>query len=374
MKTQLFVSLLLTASAAVFTGCAADDAAAEAAPDHVAPIVPRAASSADDASAADDSGYVLDGMVGQVGGRPLYADRALEPIADRLAALGRQLPPGEFRPRAQELIHKRLQEMVTNSLILGEAERSLSQREQQAVRYYLQTQREELLRRHGRGSVALAEASLQEQTGQGLEQTLEDRRHEFIVQRHLQQHLIPRINVSRRDVERYYRDHQDEFNPPASRTLRLIRVETAEQAQAVRQRLEQGESFAEVAASDVNTFLASAGGMMGEVEGDQVLQNDKLNQAMLELDEDEYAGPVEGENGHSFVYVEELDRPESKTLQEAQLEIRDRLRGRQYRTLSERYRQRLYEEARLDSLEEMTRALLEIAMNRYAAPATADAR
>ena len=68
--------------------------------------------------------YTVDAMVGQVNGKPIYASTVFESIFEQLAALGRSLPRAEFRQRAGQLIEARLGQIVTDALILGEAESS----------------------------------------------------------------------------------------------------------------------------------------------------------------------------------------------------------------------------------------------------------
>lgn len=317
------------------------------------------------ASLDDRPSYVLDAMVGQVNGRPIYADTILDPIEPQLQALARQVGPGEFRQRATQLIEATVRQIVLDALILGEAERDLSDRERAGLQGMVLRHREELLRQYGQGSLSLTEHNLQQATGKSLEQTLEEYRQKVLVSRYLANNLRPKINVTRWDIERYYRDHQDEFNPKASRVLRLIRVQNDEEAQRVREML-QTRPFEEVALDKINLYKPAQGGLMDATQGTAVFDNDAMNQALAELGEGEWAGPFQLSGRPVFVFVEELTEAKSIPLKEAQPIIERRLRENQFRQLTDDYNRRLFEQGSFEPLPQMVDRLVQIALARYA--------
>lgn len=341
------------------------DAQAEVTTEPAAPTT-TAATEEPSAAPAPRAGHAIDAMIGQVNGKAIYANNAFEAIEDQLIALGRSLPPTEFRQRAAELIVGRLQQLVTDALILGEAERDLSAPEQAGLFQYLKQQREELIRFWGRGSIAVAEDNLVRHTSRSLDETLQDTREQMLVQRYLRQELFPQINVSRKQIERYYHDHKDTYAPPASRTIRLIRVKDPEIADRVDRILAKGKPFAEVAARSFNLYHADEGGLMSErAVGDEVFGEEGLNQAMLALQPGEHSPRQQALGGYAWVYVETIDRETHRSLRDAQLEIDSILRRQQFQALTERYRRELYETGSYNSIESMSLALIEIAMNRY---------
>ena len=316
--------------------------------------------------AGDDPRYPVDAMVGQVNGRPIFARRVLAPLSEDLARLGEQLPQPIFREQAAELIAGRLDQIVTEALILAEAERDLTRRERQGVAHMVREQERELIRRHGRGSRALADATLLERTGQNLQQTLREFREEIIVREHMRKHLHPRINVTRRHIQRHYEQHRETYHPPARRTLRVILVGDATEAAAVTERLDAGEPFADIAADEsLNAYRPHDAGEL-TVTGDNSLAHAALNDALAELDPGEHVGPIAGGESYWFLALEEIEQPPSRTLREAQLEIQHRLRREQFDRLSRNYRQQLYETGSYNPIPEMADALLEIAVTRYA--------
>ena len=317
---------------------------------------------------------VLDALVGQINGQPVYADDLLLDLDAQLAALGRRLEPPVFRQRAAELIDATLRERLVNALILGEAERGLSEQQQGAVRYMVSERREDLLRRHGRGSLAVARKTLLEETGLSLDETLRQYRDALITDNHVRENLNARINVSRRDVERFYRENLATFQPPVTRDLELIWVDDAETAEAVQARLDAGEAFAEVAA-DPATGNAWAGGLMTTIPGDEPFGRPEVDAAVAGLlEEGAWAGPIPQPNpdadGERFWFVEAaaVDAPPRRSLLEAQAAIEQTLRERQFVRLRERFIDRLLREGSHTPVEQMANAVLRIAVNRYSAP------
>lgn len=309
--------------------------------------------------------YAVAGMVGQVNGQAIYADHVFKPMSDQLKALAKQLPSDQFMQRAQQLIENRLQQMVADRLILGRASRDLSKGERQGLDHYVHEHREMLIRKYGRGSLPIAKQQIKQQTGKSLQQTIEDFRDEVIVQRYLHQKLVPRINVTRRDVRRYYHNHYQQFHPPTERTIRLIRVITDASAKKIEQMLDAGTPFKTVAANPLNSYNADDAGKMGEQQGDHVFQG-ALNDAMLKLKAGQYAGPIDFKGGKWFIYIEKMTTPKSQSLRDVQLQIERQLRDEQFRMLSAQYRQKLFANGSYNNIDQMTKQLLQIAIDRYA--------
>ena len=175
-----------------------------------------------EAGPEDEAVLPVAGLVGQIAGQPIYAHHVLAPLEAELASLGRRQPRATFRTRARALILQRIQGLVQDRLVLDEAERSLTAAERGGLDRFVELQRRDLVRRFGRGSEVLADRTLRTQTGNTLEQTLRDDRERLIVITYRRRSIEPLVNVTRRDVERYYRDHEETFNPPDRRTVRVI--------------------------------------------------------------------------------------------------------------------------------------------------------
>lgn len=314
-----------------------------------------------------DTDYLLDAMVGSVNGRPIYAATIIEPIDPQLRALASRRSVGEFRQQAQQLIDARLQQIVTDTLIYGEAERDLSAKELPGLRQMLQDYREKLIREQGEGSLMKAERTILQEQGITLDQAIENRRQEVVVRRYMQRKIAPKIVVTRRDIERFYQDNYDRFNPPPTRVVRLIATNSADAAAKVQQRLAAGESFEEVAQDEeLNGYSPAEGGLWGEVVGEEPFGNASVNEALVQLDEGEHSGPIAiNENSTWFLFIEEIKAEPSLSLREAQVKINRLLREQQFRYFSEQERLRLMKQGNYNSVEQMSARLLDIVMSRY---------
>lgn len=314
--------------------------------------------------------YTVDAMVGQVNGESVYASEVLNPIDGQLRALSQSVRPREFVEQASRLVRGQLDQVVLDRLILAEAEAQLSLDEQARLRMIMADIRAELVRKHGQGSAELADGVLQEKTGFGLDQTLRRERQKLLIGTYQQRHVMPKIDVSRADIEREYESNLEMYRPHPARTVRMIVVADAETAGAVEQALNDGQSFAEVAADDtVNTYKPSDAGLFAEGLTDtEVFGEAQLNEAVASLGAGEFAGPMTlGDNRQAWLCVETIERREARSLQDAQMEIEQRLRQRQLQLLTMQERRRLMAEGSYDPIGRMASEVMEILRDRYLA-------
>ena len=306
----------------------------------------------------------VEAMVGQIAGQPIYAHRVLDGLEPQLESLGGRLPRSQFRQQAGALIQQQVSGLISSALIQAAAERNLSDRQKAGLDYFIQYRREELLRKYGQGSLALAQRNIEEATGVSLDQTLRDIRTQAMIVSYLDRNLKPLINVSRRDIERYYREHYDEFNPPTKRQIQLIYADSNEDAAYFEQQLNDGVEFAELAASERNDYRGKATSL--PVESNQGMFGPAIDPAVQELAQGEWVGPLANRGQQWFIYVAELDQPQRRTLFEAQVDIERSLRSQQEFLLQKELEQKLMREASFTDVMQMTEAVLDIALARYA--------
>ena len=322
--------------------------------------------SGDETSKGDsDTDYLLDAMVGSVNGQAVYASEIFEEIDPQLRALAASQSVPEFRQLSEQLINARLQQMVTDTLIYGEATRDLSARELPGLRRMLADYREQLIREEGEGSQMRAERRLLDERGQTLDQAVQARREELVVRRYMQRKVTPKIVVTRRDIERYYQDNYDQFNPPPKRVVRLIVVDSPELASQVTARLAAGEDFETLAGEELNKYSRDQGGLWGEVEGDEPFGNEKVNAALASLTTGQHTAAITVNNQYWFLFVEKETSEPAITLHEAQTKIDALLRQQQFRYFSEQERLRLMKQGSYNPLDQMSASLVDIAMSRY---------
>ena len=316
----------------------------------------------------------IGGMLGQVNGRAIYADQVLRPLEPMLRAHAESDPPGEFRKVVRASVRLRLRELVENALLLGEAERDLTASERLGLAELTRREREELIRRYGSNSLAVAEAEILRREGRTLDDAVRQWREGKTVGTYVGRKIRPRINVTRADIERYYREHPGEFNPPPTRVVRLIVATSPEDRDAAATALAEGQGFEEVASSTLNSYNRDAAGLWNAGEPSVVTFNPPVDAAIAEVDAGEWAGPVEDEEGRWwFVRVEQLERGESVSLRDAHVAIERKLSADQFRAMEGRFRARLLQEGSFTSLEAMERGAIEVALARFAPGAEGEA-
>ncbi len=349
------------------------DGTSSAAPVAAASAAPSASPSAGAGEATPtgplsaSSNYMVEAMVGHVNGKPLYAYQVFAPMHEQLSAMGNRLNRGEFRQQAGVLIAQRLRQEITDALILGEAESQLSPQQRFGLLQYLKERREELVRKLGQGSVLLTEGELRETSGITLEQQMKETRQQVLVQNFLRSKLLPKINVTRKDIERFYDDNNARFNPPSGRTINLIQTRKRTVAEQIEQQLAQGVPFLELAGDkNFNDYKPEEQGLFGKgLPGDEPFGAAPLNEALVKLGQGQHSPRLTMGERYLWIYVQTISTGKGKTLAQAQLEIEQELRRRQFHRLTEQYQQKLFDEGSYHPVDEMLRSLVDIAMNVY---------
>ncbi|MCH2141904.1 MAG: SurA N-terminal domain-containing protein [Phycisphaerales bacterium] len=286
-----------------------------------------------DRSGADDAFFtvdaqmgqrvVVDSLIGQVNGRPIYADEVLSPIMDRLQAEYLELPYASFRQRLITLVMDQLNAVVLNELIVAEARAGLSSDEQTGLLGVMNMIREQAVGKRG-GVLREAERQLLEEEGKTIDEYLESEQQKLLISELLQRRVSPRSIVTWRDIERSYRKRIREFQPEATVALGRIRVRTDGNQESIalwQKELNQGEPFDVVAdqagmpdAGLWETFRLPKGGL-ADIE-------------IAEFYKQHLEGLEPGETSQSFqrgswtywVSVLEISRPDVQTLDDAEVQ------------------------------------------------------
>tara|TARA_Y100000588_G_scaffold390705_1_gene496960 strand:+ start:694 stop:1842 length:1149 start_codon:yes stop_codon:yes gene_type:complete len=317
--------------------------------------------------AASSRLVLVDAMIGQVNGEPIYAKMIFKAIEEELVALAQQVSRVEFGTKAYRVIRRNLESVIAKRLLLDEARRELSGKQQLALPDFLAELREQTIRQFGRGVEILADEALRAQ-GSSLDERMEEKREEVLVGIYLQQKIRPQVSVSRRDIRNYYQDHHDQFNPPPGRIVRLIRVSDRKHAEQIEQMLVGGIAFEKVAAHRFNESNRGRGGLWSDapLAGDHPFRYHELNDAMTQLNAGEYSSRLAIGDSFFWVHVESQSAGISRPLHEVQLEIHQVLSQEQFKRLTDQFQQELYRNGSYDDKAVMIEKLLEIALNRYA--------
>ena len=331
---------------------------------------PEAGSDEPTASTRNDEALSVDAMVGHINGEAVYADEIFDVnLVAQLESFGRRYDGEEFRKYASVAIMDRLQGIVINTLILGEAERNLKEAQRRQIEGRINAEREELLRFYGQGSIAKAKAEFRKDRGKELDRHLVDFREELVIGSYIRSKVMPKIVVNQRDVERYYEDKKEKFNQPDQRAIRIIRATDEAAVQQIEARLKKGEAFDKIAANpELNSYNPDNAGIFngGEpIPGEKVIGIAPVNEALLPLEAGQHAGPILAGENRFFVQVVSFEPGVSVSLAEAQIVIEKTLRSAQFEKHALRFRMDLLKRGSYSDPKEMGNKLVEIAYGRY---------
>ncbi|MCA9293959.1 MAG: peptidyl-prolyl cis-trans isomerase [Phycisphaerales bacterium] len=318
------------------------------------------------APAAPPAGaLVVDQMVGEINGKPLYASDFLQPLDARLRAEAQRLSPREWLQSTARTVHAALIDQVRDELLLAEFYASLKPEQRAGVLAYIQRLRTNIVSQN-LGAEALADERLREREGLTIEEKVKQESERQLILEQLRREVYSRVVVSYRDIERYYETHFDEFNQAPSIKLRVIRA-NPDDADAVARAL-LDKPFAEVAAqytkyntSEQGLLVVSepAAGTAPVFFGPQ-----QLNDPAQALGVGETVGPIGYAGDEWWINYEALER-NARTLYEAQDDIEAQLRQERFQVEQDRFFGEMLERARISDLETMVQRIVEFAAVRY---------
>ncbi len=318
---------------------------------------------------------VIESVIGQVSGRPIFADSFLEPIADQLRQESERLGREEFIQRARTIISERLQQVVLNELFLAEAEASLTEQQQMGLLAFLRDLQERNIAERG-GTIFGAQAKIAEEQEMTLQEFERAQKDDALIRNLLYRRVAPRVIVSWRDVQREYELRKAEFNPPATVTLKRLVLDPTSQAdviEQVRASFADGKAFDEVVEThSLQAAVSYVGGdgrftLASESLGDvELAESLKIALAKLELKEGQTTEEVAMRSGSQWLTVEKIERRPAQTLFDVQERLVAELQARRFNEEYLKYIDTLFAKGIYDEMDMMVRRALAVVVLRYA--------
>jgi hypothetical protein len=308
--------------------------------------------------------------VGQLNGRPLFADEFFEPIEDEILAMVAARDRVEAERVLRELVRRRFARTVDNELIIAEAESKLSPEQQAGLFGWLRSLQEETIAERG-GSRAAAEQSLEGEGAVSLEQFMRERRDEALVRQLMRDRISSRVIVSWRDVIQEYERRRAEFNPAPTVRIGRIRLNTnsdAERIELVRTRIAEGKDFPTIAAE-----LGVADGGYWEQfglppEGIRGLQlSDTIKEKLDGLEVGAVSEPISQRDFISWLSILSIEGATQRSVYDRDLQfgLERELTARREFLERDRYLNTLRSRWVTDDIGRMEAKLIEIAVSRY---------
>jgi hypothetical protein len=313
------------------------------------------------------AGVLIEEKVGDVNGKPIYASRFFEGgLLERLIADRAKMDEAAWTRSTQGLVRDKLESLIVDELLKAEALASLSPVQKQGLRGFIRNWEEDVVRSN-RGARSLAESRL-ESAGTTLDEQSRLQERKALIDLKLKE-LSGGVYVSRREIEIAFERQRDVYQPNPRATVRLIRVPASDSGAIaqVRDALNAGEPFAEVASQAPNEFKRSEGGLLvldqevrGAFEESSLTGIDEVNVEIRKLTPGAWAGPVIVGTNAWFTQLESLKQTDVP-LEIAQLELDAELRSEELKNLHNEYLMRLINRASFTSVDVMTARLVEIA-------------
>ncbi|MCI0362513.1 MAG: hypothetical protein L0Y44_10100 [Phycisphaerales bacterium] len=311
---------------------------------------------------------IIESLVGQVSGRPIFADSLLEPIADQLRRESERLTTQQFVQQAAQIVNARLNEVVLSELFLAEAQAALTPQQQQGLLAFLKAFRERTLA-EGFGSLSQRERELQQEQGISVDEYVELERNRVLIANLINEKIEPRVIVSWKDVQREYERRKAEFNPPAKVTLRRIRLsnDQPQEIERVKSRLAAGDDFASVAesAGESNGGLWDADFPIGPGGISDIDINEAYKPYLSGLSAGQTTEAIEHDGRTIWLHIDKIDQPAPRGLYDLQRQLAEELYFRRRAEQRDRYIKSLFDKGIYSELEEMSRRVLLVALMRY---------
>lgn len=330
-----------------------------------------------DVRVAPGESVVVDSLVGQVNGRPLYADEVLGPVADQLNAeylrlVEESTPPQweQFQRILIKLVASQLQDLVLNELYLSEARASLSAQEKTGLMAFMENLREELVGERG-GVFGEAEQQIMREEGLNWEEYLKMQEDQLLIRTLMQEKIQPNIVMSWKDVERLYNARKEQFQPDPTVTLGRIRVRTKsneEKIGTIKEMFEAGDTFEVVAAwagaADDGVWDEFKMGKGGVTD---IEVADFYKSHLEGLEPGDTSASFERGSYTIWVSVIKIDQPEHRDLYDPAVQnmLQGEIMNRKMTSARQDFIEGLLKSGIYDNLNQMQMRVIAIALSRY---------
>jgi hypothetical protein len=292
------------------------------------------------------------GVVAEVNGTPIYANKVLALLDKPFREKARQLDANTFRRQAMEDIRKTIRELAMAELEYAAAQRNLDMEDRRyadAATIYWRQQKIT----QASGSLELARRASLSDPDNPMdfdEKTVEQNRVE-LVKIFYQKKVYPKIQVSAADIREYYDKNVDkEFTENERVEFRIIKVDiqrsggkeqAIKKARDLYERAARGEDFKELATKE-NDERMFAGDKPFEV-APKSFAIEKVREALTTLKPGEVSQPIEDRDGW---YIVKLEKRQGGVVhpfdeQKVQDTIRFKLKSEQFRVLREQVQMNL---------------------------------
>ena len=280
---------------------------------------------------------VVSTVVARVNGEPIVAEDLVAPLRNRLAQARQSMSEAEYISFRDRLLRQQLDSLIERQLLVQAARRTFPEPVRRRMEAYADKQFEEQLKqeakRLGLESVEELKQHLRKQ-GQSIERMRQLNRETILAQQFVRARVANNIEVTRREMLDYYKEHRTEFEQSPAVKWREIVVTVArhgsdeaarKHAEQLVKRLREGADFAELARAESDGATAAQGGEWPWTPPGSYIV-DAVDEALFSLPVGQVSDPIPGPEGYHIVLVEDRRDGGTRPFEEVQDEIRERIR------------------------------------------------
>lgn len=140
------------------------------------------------------------------------------------------------------------------------------------------------------------------------QEVIAEAKKKILISRLIKERADDKISIPERDIEKYYNEHSEDFMLPERWRASHILVDTPEEAEQIKQKINQGESFENLAKEKSKDAAAKQGGDVGYFTKGQLIP--EFEQACFGLEVGEISGIVKTKFGYHIIKLTERKNPE----------------------------------------------------------------
>lgn len=316
-------------------------------------------------------GAVRAGVV-VVGDQIINVTDVLDPIRQLLERAARELGPGAYGQRRNEIIRGAIIDAVSERLIWQEARLLINEQIEPQLKKSVDALEKRDINRDFDGRETRYEQYLAT-IGQTRERVRVAIRRKVVVNQYLRDKLLPMIAApTKRELRKYYGTHPEEFSRRARRELLLIdipirvfltradegidakfqeaRGKAQAQIEAAEAELAAGEPFEDVARKYSHGIKKDQGGQWGMLSAEACTLNDRWKPAwerLCRLEPGSRSEPFEASKAFFIVKVGRAEGGETTSFEEAQVSIKPRLREQRFARLRATFLQKRFDQSQV---------------------------
>jgi peptidyl-prolyl cis-trans isomerase SurA len=240
----------------------------------------------------------------------------------------------QYSQQQQEQLAYRLREEILNQLINEKLT------DQQIKKHGIEISKKEVdnsieqMKQANRLTDEDLRSALSEQ-GLSMEEFREKIREQILRSKLVNQEIKSRIVITREDIKRYYDQEYGNQNESKKYHLRSILMQVPARAnereksaienkmQSIHEKLEQGESFTDMAKIHSIPALASSGGYLGAFTLNTIAP--RIRDAVADLKPGEFSPVLDTEQGYQIFFLDKIESYEGEPLEEVSAEIEEKL-------------------------------------------------